>query len=144
MGAVMRSLSNLNISELEDEASRVAKDVASIELQLGHLKANLNEITTELAKRRRPAPEPRLSDHALLRYLERIKGVDVEGARREIMTPSVIEAIKAMATSVIVNGAKFLVRDGCVVTIMEAEKKGRIRTHARELDEDEKSAWRTA
>lgn len=140
----MRSLSNLNISELEDEASRVAKDVASIELQLGHLKANLNEITTELAKRRRPAPEPRLSDHALLRYLERIKGVDVEGARREIMTPSVIEAIKAMATSVIVNGAKFLVRDGCVVTIMEAEKKGRIRTHARELDEDEKSAWRTA
>lgn len=140
----MRSLSNLNISELEDEASRVAKDVASIELQLGHLKANLNEITTELAKRRRPAPEPRLSDHALLRYLERIKGVDVEGARREIMTPSVIEAIKAMATSVIVNGAKFLVRDGCVVTIMETEKKGRIRTHAREMDEDEKSAWRTA
>lgn len=130
----MRPIDNLNISELEDEAARLAKDISSLELQIGAARAEFQAINTELAKRKRPAPEPRLSDHALLRYLERVKGVDVEAARREIMTPSIIAAVKALATSVIVNGARFLVREGTIVTIMEADKKPRLRVHERDRD----------
>jgi hypothetical protein len=128
----MRPLANMNISDLEQEAASVCKTLTALELQVGELRATFQALNAEIAKRKRPSPEPRLSDHALLRYLERVKGVDVQAARREIMTPSIITAIKAMATTVTVNGARFLVKDGAIVTIMEAEKKPRLRNHDRE------------
>jgi hypothetical protein len=59
---------------------------------------------------------PRVSLHALLRYLERGKGVDVEGARREILTPAVAQAIRRGATGFILNGLRFIVRKGVVMT----------------------------
>ncbi len=43
--------------------------------------------TSSLARRANhpdPTPKPRLSDHALLRYLERVHGVDIAAARREV------------------------------------------------------------
>jgi len=139
----MRAIENQNISELEQEAARLAKDITALELQLGQARATFQTLNAEIARRKRPAPEPRLSDHALLRYLERIKGVDVEGARREIMTPGIVAAVKAMATSVIVNGARFLVKEGAIVTIMDVEKKPKMRCHDR-LDDDREplEAWR--
>lgn len=127
----MRSPLDLTATELESEVGRLAKEVAALECQLGEIRAHFQSYSAELAKRKRPSPEPRLSDHALLRYLERVKGVDVESARREIMTPSIVAAVKAMATSVLVNGARFLVREGVIVTIMETEKKPRLKCHDR-------------
>lgn len=127
----MRSPLDLTATELESEVGRLAKEVTRLECELGGVRNDFQTYSAELAKRRRPAPEPRLSDHALLRYLERVKGIDVEGARREIMTPGIVAAVKALATSVLVNGAKFLVRDGTIVTIMEVEKKPRMKNHDR-------------
>jgi hypothetical protein len=127
----MRSPLDMSSTELEAEVGRLGKEVTRLECELGEVRGHFQAYSAELAKRRRPAPEPRLSDHALLRYLERVKGVDVEGARREIMTPGIIAAVKAMATSVLVNGAKFLVREGTIVTIMEVEKKPRMKCHDR-------------
>jgi len=131
----MRAPADLNGPELEEAVQALGKQVTYLECQLGEMRAQLQAYSTELAKRRRPAPEPRLSDHALLRYLERVKGVDVDGAKREIMTPTVIAAIKAMATTVIVNGARLLVKDGTIVTIMEAEKKPKLKAYNRRGDE---------
>ena len=125
------------ISELQAESGRIEVSIGKIESQLGDFRARLQMIRSEIAKRLRPAPEPRLSDHALLRYLERIKGVDVASARAEIMTPTVIASIKAKASAVVVNGARFVVKDNCLVTITDDDKKPRQRFQNGRPDTDE-------
>lgn len=72
---------------------------------------------------------PRVSDHALLRYLERAKGVDVEAARAEILTTEHAMAIKAGAVGITIGRVYLPVRNGCVVTVIPV--RGRPKTFAR-------------
>lgn len=64
---------------------------------------------------------PRVSDHAVLRYLERVKGLDIEKIRSEILTPDIAAAIRAGATAVTISGARFPVRGGVIVTVIGDE-----------------------
>lgn len=36
---------------------------------------------------------PYVSDHAILRYLERVKGIDIEAIRAELNSPAVADAV---------------------------------------------------
>jgi len=74
-----------------------------------------------MAKSRKP---PQVSDHAVLRYLQRVKGLDVDAVREEILTPAVHAAIRAGATRVSVEGVEFVVSDGVVTTAMK--RSGRV------------------
>lgn len=66
----------------------------------------------------RTAPAPQVSDHCVLRWLERRYGLDVEGERRKIdrLTDN---AVRAGATLVKVEGVQFIIRGGRVVTTLE-------------------------
>ena len=59
-----------------------------------------------------------LSDHALIRYMERRYGIDFEPYRKEIMTSFNISAIKQGAGTIKVNGLSLKVRDKCIVTVL--------------------------
>lgn len=61
---------------------------------------------------------PRVSDHAVLRFLERVRGLDVEAVRAEILTPEIAMAIKAGAVAVTIKGLRFPVKEGCIVTVL--------------------------
>jgi hypothetical protein len=67
----------------------------------------------------------RVSNHALLRYIERVVGIDVEALRAEIAD---------LAQPGSPELAKIIVEDGVVVTIlggdMRARKNGRSKTKA--------------
>jgi hypothetical protein len=67
----------------------------------------------------------RVSNHALLRYIERVVGIDVEALRAEI-----VELAQPGSPEL----AKIIVEDGVVVTIlggdMRARKNGRSKTKA--------------
>lgn len=60
-----------------------------------------------------------ISDHAMVRYLERVKGIDIEEIRKEILTENVLDLIKTLGD----NGSypnknfKLVVRNKNVVTI---------------------------
>ena len=54
-------------------------------------------------KREVPAPAPVVTDHALIRYLERVVGIDVEVHRR---------AVAALVGVAVAHGAGALVHDG--------------------------------
>lgn len=63
--------------------------------------------------------EPIVSDHALLRYLERVKGVDVESIKSEMLTPTVRMAINAGAQAVKLGcGAKIVIKGATIVTVL--------------------------
>lgn len=60
--------------------------------------------------------KPRCTDHAVLRYLERVKGFNIESIRAHILQICA-PAIEAGATSVRVEGAVFELDHGCVITV---------------------------
>lgn len=118
------------ITDLERELGMLAKSVSEIEAQLAPIRAeigrktqHLNAIRDEIERRNRPAPVPRVSDHALLRYLERVKDVDIEAARAEILTPAVTAAIIQGASGVIVGKVKFVVSGATITTTLGEEQR---------------------
>lgn len=73
----------------------------------------------------------RVSNHALLRFLERAGGFDVEGLRASIEA-SLNRAVSAAETigtgNVIINadGLQYIVCDGVVVTVVDTVKASRV------------------
>ena len=80
-----------------------------------------------------------VSDHAVLRYLERIKGIDIEKARREIAArvdkvlqdPRLDETDAPEVSGVVIDGFAYRMEDRTVVTILKVnhpdKRTGRVR-----------------
>lgn len=68
-----------------------------------------------------------VSDHAVLRYLERVKGVDIEGVRAEMMTSATaIDRAAAFGCDTVIlgNGARLKLHGDTVSTVL-AKGRGR-------------------
>lgn len=60
-----------------------------------------------------------ISDHALIRYLERVKGVDMDAVRAEMNTPALATADEFGCPVVIGrNGERMVIKNGVVVTVI--------------------------
>lgn len=62
---------------------------------------------------------PTLSDHALVRYIERIMKVNVQEIKDKILSPEIKALIDNGASRVSVDGVTFVVRNKNVVTIVD-------------------------
>lgn len=69
-----------------------------------------------MSRRRRT---PHVTDHAVLRYMQRAEGVDVEAKRKEIAR-LVQNGVDQDACGVIRDGLRFVLVDASVVTVQEA------------------------
>lgn len=72
--------------------------------------------------------KPYVSDHAVLRMLERGYGVDVEGLR-DFMREEVRMGIQHDAPRIRIGNIAYVVSDKCVVTVVAPEKWAKMRTH---------------
>lgn len=65
----------------------------------------------------------RVTDHAVLRYLERVGGFDIEGLRKDIQSRMVQRTAGVGAQCVIVDGHRFVVKateaELVVVTVLD-------------------------
>lgn len=76
-------------------------------------------------------PLHRVTDHAVLRYLERCKGIDVEGVRREL-GHKVEDAVRKGATGLISEGYVFrLSPGGSLVTVYRQHSPDPRRSNSR-------------
>lgn len=66
----------------------------------------------------------RVSDHAVIRYLERVQGVDVEAVRREISQVVATAEDHPGVSGVVLNGLRYKIRDGVVTTILPTRSPG--------------------
>ena len=69
------------------------------------------------------APGPRVSDHAVLRFLEREGGLDVEAVRRAMAASiaravAVADKLDGASYKVVTTGVTFVVEGGVVVTVV--------------------------
>ena len=92
-------------SETDKRLSRLNNEKALIETQLGRIQG-----------------DPEVTDHAIIRYLERKYGFDVDAIRQEIMTPELKSAIKAGAAGWKVEGGTFKIVGAKVVTFIRAKQ----------------------
>lgn len=58
-----------------------------------------------------------VTDHAVLRHLERVEGLDVEAIRVEIARRT-SRGLQMGAASVLFNGFRYVIRGGRVVTVL--------------------------
>lgn len=61
-----------------------------------------------------------ITDRALLDFLHRVRGVDVGGLRRDLMTDAVLHAMATGAHAVRGDGFKLIIRDLQVITAFPA------------------------
>ncbi len=101
------------IKEQENWIADQHKRIGFVKEQLESYKQQQSTLTASLNK---IAPEPVVSDHAILRYLERKFKFDVNGIRNEILTDERKGAIKAGAIKIKVDGIDFVVKNGVIVT----------------------------
>jgi hypothetical protein len=62
---------------------------------------------------------PVVSDHAVLRFLQRVQGIDIEKVRQHIAT-TCAPAIAAGAVTLKADGAQYCFRNGAVITVRHA------------------------
>lgn len=81
----------------------------------------LNSVDREVEQLKKKAIDPIVSEHAILRYLERVVGLDIEAHKRVILPPETIEQIKKLGNGVYpVRGPKnfkIRVQGGTVTTV---------------------------
>jgi hypothetical protein len=67
-----------------------------------------------------------ISDHAVLRYLERVRGIDIEAVRAEMTSPAIDVAASIGCTTVKMgNGARLKLQGDVVSTVLAKQGRGR-------------------
>lgn len=122
------------LKQLESRLSklRAERDVqrqALTEAEQAHQAAcdKLRSVEREIAELKTSSSEPVVTEHALLRYLERVHGIDLEKIKSEMVTPTVAEKILALKSCrlPIGNGACLVVKGGVVHTVETAELRAK-------------------
>jgi len=96
----------------EDEIKKLSKQVSILDKKI-------NEIENPLKKQR-----VAITEHALLRYLERVYKFDIKKLKENLLTEKVIEYIKNYKSGKITeNGITYVFKNKVIVTILVEEKK---------------------
>lgn len=128
------NVKNLSSTDLQTQSDRLSALLQELRTKIADVEADFDVIRAELAARSRPAPEPRISDHALLRYIQRIHKIDVDALRQSIMTPAIVAGIKAGASTISVAGASFKVANNVIVTVLEKAAEPRLQNPKKARD----------
>jgi hypothetical protein len=89
-----------------------------------HLKTKSN-LEKELGQLYKMEEELKVTDHALVQYLLRIKGIDVEALKTEMvsgMNLNLIDEFNGCGNYTNKEGVKFILRDNKVITLYEEGK----------------------
>ena len=108
------------ICRLELQLSRIDHSLLEFRRDRAQIASELNNANQALAKRKKSEATltaPSVSNHALLRYAERVLGIDVQALEAQILTPANRAAITAGAKKISSEGISLIVKDGVVVTV---------------------------
>ena len=81
-----------------------------------YLCPSISDETFEEAELKKRNPNI-ISDHALVRYLDRVKGVDVDKMKQEMSTDILKSSVNQGATSVRIDGFTYVIRNKIVTTV---------------------------
>lgn len=114
MSISLKSL-RTRLSEIHSRLSEVRKD----KTRIFKLENDLVKEEKDLQRKINLASQkPTITEHAILRYLERIKGIDLEEIKQEILTEKVSKMIDSLESGTYhVNGYSIKVINKSIVTV---------------------------
>lgn len=118
----LKKLNTLQVKlQSEIEAIKIEREILNNKLQSAE--RNLGKIREEI-KKLKEGNKIIVSEHAMLRYIERVLGIDLKEIERRILTDEVKEQYKIVGNGRFPINDEFraLIRDNVVVTITGVEK----------------------
>jgi|688.fasta_scaffold480146_3 chromosome segregation ATPase len=120
IAAEIKSL-NTQLAKLEARRDVINKEITDNQSELAKINSKYKTLRARYEELTNPksVKEPILSEHAIIRYLERVKGLDIAEISNEIMDEKTKNAIKFMKNGKINRDEYALVvRDSVVVSII--------------------------
>ena len=108
--------------KLKDKLKQIDSDLLEVNAKIRPLSQAVSALREErqeiLYKIEYSKKQPRVTDHAVIRLLERRYGFDFEEYRNQILDESAIKAINAGAQKIKRDGMQLIIKDKAVVTIL--------------------------
>lgn len=106
---------------LNAKARPFRESLSSIDREMNEHRAELEALKGQIEQLR---AKPRVSDHAVIRYLERKYGFSFEAVREGLLTPAVLAAMDMGAEGVKVDGGSLKIRGRTVTTFIGKAGQG--------------------
>lgn len=108
----MTTVGDGDLRQARRDLIRLRKDERATRQDIAKLERRIEAMETR----------PRVTDHAIVRYLERAYGIDMAALREEMLPADAVATVQKLGTCNISNGrAKLIVRKGVVVTAIEPD-----------------------
>jgi hypothetical protein len=111
------------IETIHGRISEHQREMTALQGEVAQMEATRRSLLAELERRSRPTEDVRITDHALLRYVERVFKIDVDALRQQILTDGVTKGIEHGASTITVNGIQFRVKDRSIMTVIGGDQK---------------------
>jgi hypothetical protein len=96
-GKISEKQISTHLREVEDEEELIQLRIASLNKELEQKKKVKDKLRTKANKMKTRVPM--VSEHGLLRYLERVQGMDTEALKKEILHPNVLAPVEKLGPS---------------------------------------------
>lgn len=107
--------------ELQAQEESLKKMIANKQRVLSTTKKEIDNVLQEIDKLSNKT-EIKISDHAIVRYFQRVKGIDLDQVRKEILSPSVLSWVETLGDGTYPSqDCKLVIRDNTVVTVMKGK-----------------------
>ena len=113
---IIKNKIDVEIDKLEDAVNNLRDEKRKIEKNIENL---LNEIKLKKQFDEVIKNKNFLTDHAIIRFLERKKFIDIKKLKNELLTPGLITAIVNGAKSYREDGYEYIIKHGKVITIID-------------------------
>jgi len=106
--------------KLSTELKHLSEDAVSTASKLSSGKGKLASIKEEIRNLEQKNITPVVSEHAVIRYLERVKGLNIELIKQEILTEKIVEQFKTLGNGKypIQGKHKAIIKGGTVVSVI--------------------------
>lgn len=119
---MMKNQLEEQLNDLDDRILALGEDAKPVRQQLANIDRQTNVLRREreqvAAKLKEMREKPRVSDHAVVRYLERQFGFSFEDIREKLLTDVVRQAMDAGVESVKAHGGTLKIKGRTVTTFV--------------------------
>lgn len=109
------------LKTLEGDASALKVEISNKQKEYSQKVNSINSIKQEIEKLEKiEKNEFRVSEHAIIRYFERVKGIDMEEIQKEILNEKIKEMTKTIGCNGTFpnNGFSVIIKDSTVTTVV--------------------------
>lgn len=108
-------------TKLLAEQERLDRERKDTSKRYSETENTIKHLDEQIAMLKNTTPGIVITEHAMLRYLERVKGIDLDEIKIEILTEGLVDKINTLINATIplehVKGFRAVVRDRVIVSI---------------------------